>query len=157
MSGVWLFYPSKVLGLWEVPSVLDMHRTVQTKSRKRTNASASDRSLKQTHWNTRVRWVKGAMRGWGCLKREEGKCVDLAGIPKPKRSCIHQEEIQSENKTHFRSLPTGAANTEGLNCSSPSLISANIYLVGRGLSFPGSPGAFAKCWDSTTKDATLKR
>lgn len=117
---------------------------VLTKSGKRRNPFASDGSLNLTHRNTRVGWVKGAFRGGDCLKGEERKCVDLAGIPKPKRPRVRQEEIQSENKAHFRSLSTGTRTPRGLNCF-PPLVSANVYLVGRDLSPPGSPRAFGKC------------
>lgn len=86
---------------------------VLTKSGKRRDPFASDGSLNLTHWNTRVGWVKGAIRGGDCLKGEEGECVDLAEIPTPKRPRVHQEEIQRENKAHFRSLSTGTASTEG--------------------------------------------
>lgn len=53
------------------------------------------------------------------------------------RTCVHEEEIQREDKIHF-CLPTGAANTEGLHFL-PPLINASIYLVGRSLSSLGSP------------------
>lgn len=101
-------------------------------------------------------WANGAFRSGYCLKREGGKYDDLAERPKMNGTCVHEEEIQRENKIHFYCLPTGAANTEGLHFL-PPLINASICLVGRSLSSLGSPWVLGKYWNNTTKDTALKR
>lgn len=110
---VCVFYCAKMLGLASESAGL-FHRA-QAYADEQGKGSATFAPcllLSRTHGNPRAAWVKFAIRSRNSL-REEGKCIDLAGRPKTKRTCTVQEGIQNKNKTCHHFLPIGAANTEG--------------------------------------------
>lgn len=97
--------------------MLDVHRTVLTKSRKEINALVADGSVNAVTVECQCWAVKGAIRSRDPLRREEGKCVDQVGRPALKRPWVHQEESQNENKTPFYAFPTEVVSTDGIHFS----------------------------------------
>lgn len=156
-AGVWGPPSGAFQGMWPLRGTQQgMHRTELTTNRKRSSDFASFLSWNQTHHqNTGASCAIRAFRSTYYFKRDGGKYDDFAGGPELNRTCVHQEEIHSENEIHFYSLPTGAASTVLIFFF--SLINAHIYLVGRDFSSPGSPSVFGKYLDHTTKHTAIER